>query len=458
MLFNSPAFLFLFLPFALIGGIFLPKKYRNYFLLLASLFFYAWSGGLFVFLIIFSILANYLFGILINKFEKKSKLIISLGICFNLSLLIFYKYANFLANNLNINLKEILIPIGISFFTFHAISYLIDIYRKKIPAQKNIFHFGLYMSFFPQMIAGPIIRYKDIAEQLTKRTVDAEKFAYGVKRFILGLAKKVLIADVVASVADSAFSASQRQLSMETAWIGIICYALQIYFDFSGYSDMAIGLGRMFGFTFLENFNLPYISKSIREFWQRWHISLSNWFKDYLYIPLGGNRISEARTYFNLFVVFLLCGLWHGANWTFIVFGIWHGLFMIFERMKFGKILEKIWSPVRVLYSLLVISIGWVFFRSASISKAFLYLKSMFTFSYGNLSLFQTTLNNFTIFMIIAGILISAGLFQKISEKLNKKNPKTFAVSELVFYTALAVLAFASMSGSTYSPFIYFKF
>lgn len=323
MLFSSPIFLFLFLPITILLFYISYGKLKNSVLLLASLVFYAWGGVSYSSILIISILANYLFGLLIST-EKHTKLILGLGVGVNLLILMIFKYADFFVMNLNelftnlhlepIKQPNILLPIGISFFTFQAISYLVDIYRKEVVYQKNIINLALYISLFPQLIAGPIVRYHDIANQLIKRSFSINKFGEGVERFIIGLSKKGLLANNFAIVADEIMGSDFTDISTPTAWVGIVSYAFQIYFDFSGYSDMAIGLGKMFGFTFLENFNFPYISKSIKEFWRRWHISLSTWFKDYLYIPLGGNRVSNTRVYVNLLIVFTLTGLWHGAS------------------------------------------------------------------------------------------------------------------------------------------------
>jgi len=301
MVFSSPIFLFFFLPALIVLYFSTPKQFKNSLLLLASLLFYAWGEGFYVALMLVSISINYLLGRLIGR-EKYSRQFLSLGVILNLSILVSYKYS-----------------IGISFFTFQAISYLVDIYRKQIPSQSNIIKLGLYIALFPQLIAGPIVRYKTIMAEIENRHVSSRMFAEGAERFIYGLAKKMLIANPLGYAVDVIFELPISELPSHVVWLGILFYALQIYFDFSGYSDMAIGLGRMFGFRFLENFNYPYCSQSLQEFWRRWHISLSSWFRDYLYIPLGGNRVSELRTYGNLFMVFVLCGLWHGASWNFIL-------------------------------------------------------------------------------------------------------------------------------------------
>jgi alginate O-acetyltransferase complex protein AlgI len=389
MVFTSTVFLFLFLPFVLVVYYLAGHKQQNFFLLFASLFFYAWGETFYVGIMLVSITANYFLGLYIHKFRQTSraKILLGFGILINLGILCWFKYSGFLVQNLNLILPDIGVkpialgsvhlPIGISFFTFQALTYIVDVYRGIVPAQRNPINIALYIALFPQLIAGPIVRYHDIASQINERQNSLENFSEGVRRFIIGMGKKMLIANPMGEVADQIFALPGDQLSASVAWLGITCYTLQIYFDFSGYSDMAIGLGRMFGFKFLENFRYPYISKSVQEFWRRWHISLSSWFKDYLYIPLGGNRGSPIRTYFNLFTVFFLCGLWHGASWNFILWGMIHGLFLVIERIGLGKLLEHLWTPLRHIYLLFVIMVGWVFFKLDTFPEALEYLKAM---------------------------------------------------------------------------------
>ena len=352
MIFASSLFLFLFLPLTLTGYFLIRPNQpylRNLFLLLMSLIFYAWGEPVYVFLMIGSIIMNYTTGVLLHLQRQKSprifteKRILYICIVGNLGLLFYFKYANFFINNLNgilqnlsiptISYSEIPLPIGICFFTFQAMSYVIDVYRKETDVQFNPINCALYVSLFPQLIAGPIVRYHDVAQQIVSRTVARSQFSSGIQRFIFGLAKKTMLANPLGEVADKIFAVPVHEVTTSMAWLGIICYTLQVYFDFSGYSDMAIGLGRLFGFEFLENFNYPYIAESMRDFWRRWHISLSTWFRDYLYIPLGGNRGSSLRTYLNLWTVFLLCGLWHGASWNFIIWGALHGASLVIERI-----------------------------------------------------------------------------------------------------------------------------
>jgi alginate O-acetyltransferase complex protein AlgI len=485
MVFSSPVFLFLFLPFILVGYFIVPRRLRNSLLLLASLLFYVWGEKLFVVVLLASITLNYLFGLLIERVQGKraAGLAIALAVLVNLGLLATFKYANFLVDNLNlvlprlhlhaITLARVHLPLGISFFTFHALSYVIDVYRREVPALKNPINFALYISFFPQSIAGPIVRYNDVAKQLIFRVVTLEGFAEGVRRFIMGLAKKMIIANNVALAADSIFGLPNHELTGGLAWLAVISYSLQIYFDFSGYSDMAIGLARMFGFQFRENFNYPYIAGSITEFWRRWHISLSTWYRDYLYIPMGGSRHRTARTYFNLVTVFFLCGLWHGASWTFILWGLYHGAFLVVERMGLGKLLERTWAPVRHVYTLLVVMVGWVLFKAATLSQALAFLGAMVGLSHGtgiryNPSLY---LNVQVTGILIAGLLASlpvlpwlAGWRDRLSLAMEKRGGLALAVEPVLAFVPVIALAFLLLvsamflAGGTYNPFIYYRF
>jgi len=385
LVFSSPIFLFGFLPIALLIYYLAPRASKNIVLLLTSLLFYAWGEVFYIGVMLLSIISNYVVGKLIFNAQGAScnritsLVYLTIGVIINIGLLISFKYANFITNNTNeilslfsfsaIDLKPIHLPLGISFFSFQAISYIVDVYRKEVKAQNNIFNLALYISLFPQLIAGPIVRYHDVELQIIDRSHSIEIFSSGVQRFIIGMAKKMLIANPLGEVADNVFALPANDLTMPLAWIGILSYTLQIYFDFSGYSDMAIGIGRMFGFQFQENFNYPYIANSLREFWKRWHISLSTWFRDYVYIPLGGSRMSTLRVYINLLVVFLLTGLWHGASWNFVVWGMFHGFFLASEHMGFSKILNKIWQPIQHLYLVLVIIASWVFFRANTLTQ-----------------------------------------------------------------------------------------
>ena len=392
----------------------------------------------------------------------------------NILILVIFKYADFIVENLNslfenlalepVKQPHIILPIGISFFTFQAISYLVDIYRKEVVYQKNFVNLALYISLFPQLIAGPIVRYHDIASQLIKRTFSFEKFGEGVERFIIGLSKKVLLANNFAIVADEIMDSNFVDLTTPTAWIGIVSYSFQIYFDFSGYSDMAIGLGKMFGFTFLENFNFPYISKSIKEFWRRWHISLSTWFRDYLYIPLGGNRVSNWRVYFNLLIVFILTGFWHGANWSFLVWGIFHGFFLIIEKLGLDNFLKKLWFPLQHFYALFVVLIGWVFFRIEVIDDAFFFIKRLFVNNHLPESNWATFFDMRFNIVLIVGIISSTSFFPWV-KSIYEKQISNYAwlnhISRSFYLLTLNILFIISVSFlvvGTYNPFIYFRF
>lgn len=468
MLFSSFVFLFIFLPLTLIIYFLLKTEYRNFFLLIASLFFYAWGEPSFVIVMITSIIINYIIGVLLGKSIEKNRkkyatVFLVLGIVGNLALLFYFKYYTFLFTQItdflkytgfaqaDYVIKEVLLPIGISFFTFQGLSYLVDVYRGGASPQYNFLKLALYISLFPQLIAGPIVRYSPIESQLTNRAVTLESFSSGLKLFMIGLGKKVLIANSLGSVADASFSQPVESIGFWLAWLGIICYSFQIYFDFSGYSDMAIGIGRMFGFTFPINFNYPYISKSMTEFWRRWHISLSSWFKDYVYIPLGGNRVSKRRIYINLFIVFAATGIWHGANWTFLVWGLWHGLFLIIE--KFLNVKEWQWNlwktSLRRFYVILVFIIGWVFFRSDSIDFAMQYLHAMFTFDVSISSKLLELINAKTLIFLLIAIYASTPIFKNIIEKRYFGEVVAF----VIFCFSIIFL-----SDATYNPFLYFRF
>ncbi|MBO7446686.1 MAG: MBOAT family protein [Bacteroidales bacterium] len=400
MVFSSLTFLFLFLPVVLFLLSLCRKiPYQNTLLFLSSLLFYAWGGVSYTLILLGSIVVNFLAGNAIQNHPHHRKLWFTLAVILNLSSLIFFKYANFLVDNVNvltgifgispIFLKRILLPIGISFYTFQGISYLTDVYRGQVQAQTNFIRLGTYIALFPQLIAGPIIRYHEIEPQLSQRDFSWENLYQGIQRFCFGLARKILIANQLALIADDIFARAPGTITSATAWLGALVYALQIYYDFAGYSDMAIGLGRMFGFRFPENFNFPYLATSIRDFWRRWHITLSAWFKDYLYIPLGGNRKGKGRTYLNLYIVFFLTGLWHGASWTFVVWGLMHGSLMVVERLGFDRLLEKSYKPLRHLYTLLMVVVAWVFFRAESLDYALAFVGRMFSFHGGSLSPFM---------------------------------------------------------------------
>lgn len=477
MLFSSVVFLFLFLPLTLLGYYIINEKYKNYWLLFTSIVFFAWGGVSETVILILSIILNYYFGLAIQKYidTRKGYLFLFWGVTVNLLTLGVFKYANFFVGNLNEifsflhipNIKQtrIALPVGISFYTFHSLSYLVDIYKKKSTAQRNIFDLSLYICMFSQLIAGPIIRYSDIWKQLKERTHTSEKFASGIERFLIGLGKKVLLANTFARVADDLFAGNVNDLSALTSWLGILCYTLQIYYDFAGYSDMAIGLGRMFGFEFMENFNFPYVAKSVTEFWRRWHISLSSFFRDYVYIPLGGNRVSEQRTYINLLIVFFLTGFWHGASWTFILWGLFYGLFMVIERLGFSKILDRIWPPISNLYTLLVVMFAWVLFRADTLTYALAYWKAMFNFniSKSQLGLFMNYADKELCLSLIIAILGALGFFNIFKNSItNYSSSKAFTIffntTTVVFYALILIACTMYLVAGTYNPFIYYRF
>ncbi len=485
MVFSSASFLFYFLPIVLavyFACVALPRV-RNWVLLLASLFFYAWGEGEYVVVMLLSIAANYFFGLWVHRAHERNNAKVQMGvaIAFNLTLLVIFKYTNFLVANLNVVLSglglpaviigQVHLPIGISFFTFHCISYLMDIYRRQTPPQRSLPVTALYISLFPQLVAGPIIRYKDIVAQLTHRTVGVERFAKGINRFIVGLGKKVLIANVVGLPADKIFAIPSEHLTTPVAWLGIVCYTLQIYFDFSGYSDMAIGLGHMFGFKFMENFNYPYVSRSIQEFWRRWHISLSTWFRDYLYIPLGGNRVPPAKMYFNLVMVFFLCGMWHGASWNFIIWGMFHGLFSVLERFPLGKRLTQGPRILAHVYTMLVVMVAWVFFRAETLPGALAYIKAMAGFAQGSgvewhMGLFFNPKVAIVLGLAVIGATpILPWLRQWRERTLLPRHLGPVALDDgveamvsLVLLPAIFVLCAMSLASGTHNPFIYFQF
>ena len=480
MVFSSMTFLWIFLPVVLVVNALLERlpgkkiQLQNFWLLLASLFFYAWGEPFYVLLLLVSVVMNWVAGLLMERYMERKALILAVDVVLNLALLGYFKYCNFFLNTLDHLLPfvklprtNIALPIGISFFTFQAMSYVIDLYRGRYQAQKNLFNLALYISFFPQLIAGPIVKYRDIDTQIMNREVTLEKFALGVRRFIYGLGKKVVIANIMAQSADKIFEMEVSQLTTKAAWLGALFYTLQIYYDFSGYSDMAIGLGKMFGFDFLENFNYPYIANSVQDFWRRWHISLSSWFKEYLYIPLGGNRKGEARTYINLIIVFAVTGLWHGASWNFVGWGLYHGAFLIIERLGFNKIVQKM-GPFRYLYTFLVAMVGWVFFRLESVGHALHVLRCMFlpftVATNGTVALPPETVTSLTVVVCLAGIL-GAGIIQRLTggEKCDKgtgamsrfwKN----SVVEMIYCGLMLFYVILLLANDTYNPFIYFRF
>lgn len=467
MLFSSLVFLWYFLPIVFVLYYIIPTiTLKNLLLLIASLFFYAWGEPVYIILMVISIFLNYIFGLAVSQANAK-KFYVFLAVVVNIGLLGYFKYFNFFVNTINeiagseiFATRNIALPIGISFYTFQALSYVIDVYRGDTKAQNNIYKLALYISFFPQLIAGPIVKYHDIDEQLNSRRINTGKLAYGVKRFTFGLAKKVMLANTFAQVVDNVMAPNVRaNANISLMWFVCILYSLQIYYDFSGYSDMAIGLGKMFGFDFNENFNYPYISRSIQEFWRRWHISLSTWFKEYLYIPLGGNRKGIFRTYINLFIVFFTTGFWHGASKNFIVWGLWHGFFMIIERIFLGKLLEK--NPFKVInhiYSLFVVVVGFMIFRIESINQIIDSLKIMFGNKNGYYSI-PMYVDRRVWFFFIVGIILCGPfqcIFKKFKENLfDEEDVKVYEIITAAFLLAFSIILLVN---NTYNPFIYFRF
>lgn len=463
-------FLWLFLPVVFVLCLLIRKpKYQNNLLLIFSLFFYAWGMPYYVILLLVSVIINWICGVWMEKWEKGRTVVLIVSVVANLGLLGYFKYANFILNTIDALIPggntlprlNIGLPIGISFFTFQAMSYVIDLYRGEYKAQKNPLNLALYISFFPQLIAGPIVKYRDVNKQIVERTVTGEKIALGFRRFIYGLAKKVIISNILAISVDRIYATDMTRVNSALAWTAAICYTLQIYYDFSGYSDMAIGLGRMFGFDFLENFNYPYISSSIKEFWRRWHISMSSWFREYLYIPLGGNRKGKIRTYINLFIVFAATGLWHGASWNFVGWGLFHGFFIILERLGFGKLLEKSRILSRI-YCLLVVIVGWVFFRANDTGTAIEIIKRMFMpWQYNSGNMILGVIMNAKTLLITFIAIIACGPVQqifkikaleKVAAKWKNSLPEAIVLALLLFYS-ITLLA-----NDAYNPFIYFRF
>jgi alginate O-acetyltransferase complex protein AlgI len=476
MVFSSITFLFCFLPVVLSLHLFPGRRWRNVVLLTANLLFYFWGEGGYILVLLVSILGNYLLGLLVERTRggRASAWAVTGAVIFNLGQLIAFKYAGFLLNNLNrvthplhlppLPVVSLHLPIGISFFTFQALSYILDVHRGDVGASRSLLSFAVYKSLFPQLIAGPIVRYRDVARQMYDRVVTVEGYVSGIRRFVIGLGKKVIVANTVAVLADRVFALPPATLGPAAAWLGVLAYTVQIYFDFSGYSDMAIGLGRMLGFTFLENFRFPYAAASVQEFWRRWHISLSSWFRDYLYIPLGGNRRGELRTIVNLMAVFTLCGFWHGAAWTFLVWGAWHGFFLSIERLApVRAVMGAVPAVVRHLYTALVVVVGWVFFRADSLDRAAAYLVSMAGLGAGptkeTLLAVAATLTPKVILALLVGLAaflpIPVGLRERFAGTERGGVPAALAWPALAVVFSLSVLMLAA---GTYNPFIYFRF
>ena len=472
MVFSSAAFLFLFLPFTLV--IYNLKLFKdkaretvkkNTVLLIMSLIFYAWGEPVYIILMLLSIFYNFFAAIDIDTYigsPRRKKAVFICAVIFNIFILGFFKYYGFLVEGINslfglsLPVRDIPLPVGVSFYTFQVLSYVIDVYRGDVKAQKSIIPFAAYISMFPQLIAGPIVQYYDVEKQLTDREVTTEKFAAGIMFFIKGLGKKVIFANTVGAVYTEILTADISSLSVATSWIGIVCYTLQIYFDFSGYSDMAVGLGKMLGFDFIQNFNFPYKATSVTDFWRRWHISLSSWFRDYVYIPLGGNRKGTARTIVNILAVWSLTGLWHGAAWNFIAWGAFYGVLLIAEKYVFARVIEKLPVFVRYTVTMLIVIIGWVFFSAENLSAAVSYLKSMLGL-YGN-SLIDSTaeyLLSENAFSLAVMILCATGVFAAVPRIKNFR----FNIAVMsVGYTAIFILCIIHLISETYNPFLYFRF
>ncbi len=469
MLFSSTTFIFMFLTLLLI--LYFPIKnikYRNIILLIFSLIFYSWGEPKYIFLMLLTVLIAYIFGLLIDKYrkdKKKSKLFLVISIILILLNLFIFKYLDFsigIINSIfktNIGLTKLVLPIGISFYTFQILSYVIDLYWGKVGVQKNYFRLLLYVSFFPQLIAGPIVRYETVEKEISDRKTTLDGFISGFKRFIWGLAKKVIVANNVAIFCDYVYN-NYSSYGSNILWVAAVCYTLQIYFDFSGYSDMAIGLGKMFGFNFLENFNYPYIATSITDFWRRWHISLSTFFRDYVYIPLGGNRVSKIKFIRNIFIVWLLTGIWHGASYNFILWGLYYAILLLIEKMVTGKYIEKLPKVLKILYSLFFITLGWVIFRVENINDLILVIKKMFSF---NNTSFVTLFNNnamliSTVLYIILGIFLSLPIDKWFKEKVDKSNSVILTLIEDLILGVLFGISIMFLVSNSYNPFIYFRF
>lgn len=468
MVFSSVTFLFIFLPIVFILYTLLPNlTLKNSLLIIASLIFYAFGEPVYVFLLIFSALVNYIFGLNVTGYNKKAKIILALAVIYNIGMLGIFKYSNFIIDTINdltgltIGNVKITLPIGISFFTFQALSYVIDVYRNNEIKQKNFSKVLLYIFFFPQLIAGPIVKYHDIEKEINERKQTIEGVSSGIRRFIYGLAKKVLIANTVGYIADSIYAMNLSDINWLVAWVGAITYTLQIYYDFSGYSDMALGLGKMFGFHFKENFLYPYGAKSIKEFWRKWHISLSTWFKEYLYIPLGGNRKGKIRTIINKTIVFFTTGLWHGANWTFVLWGLFHGLFSSLEDLKIIPTHKKWWKYIGHIYTLLVVTVAFVIFRSDTITQAFTMIQAMFikfgSLNYADVMVLVKNLTAYSIFIIILAIIFAFPIKNVVANKMENKK-EVLEVGSYFVSIVLLALCIISLASSTFNPFIYFRF
>lgn len=466
MVFSSMTFLWIFLPIVMLVYYICGRNIavKNFILIVASILFYAWGEPVYVLLMLLSILVNYCIGIILAKLSKGRKVLLVLAVVVNLSALMYYKYWGFLLDtineilNINIAYKQIEMPIGISFFTFQAMSYIFDVYRGECPYEKKISNVALYISFFPQLVAGPIVKYSDISQQMKTREASVEKIAFGIRRFCYGLGKKVIVANLLAKAVDSIVAIPVGDVSGAMAWCVMLFYSVQIYYDFSGYSDMAIGLSMMFGFRLQENFEYPYMSKSIGEFWRRWHISLGTWFREYVYIPLGGNRKGRVRTYFNLVIVFLLTGVWHGASWNFVLWGVYHGCLQIIERVGLNKILKKC-NILTYVYTLFSCAVGWIFFRFTDLQLAMSYLKRIFlpwryeTTLYSVLEFVDR--RTWIVFLISV---LGCGILQQTLCKSKMVSKMRYKTAEVVLCAMIVFVCFVLLANDMYNPFIYFRF
>ena len=461
MVFSSITFLFYFLPIVLGIYYIVPNKLKNIILLLSSLFFYFYGEPTYVLIMIFSIITTYIFGILIDKYKKYSKLFLILSICTSVGILVYFKYTNFLIENINLLLKNkidfiyVALPIGISFYTFQLISYIIDVYRGQAKVQKNFLKLAMYISLFPQLIAGPIVRYTTIEEQLETRKYSISKFALGVRRFIIGLGKKVLIANILGEVCNIFITSNDT--STLFYWLYGISNMLQIYFDFSGYSDMAIGLGKMLGFEFLENFNYPYIATSITDFWRRWHISLSSWFRDYIYIPLGGNRVNKMKWIRNILIVWLLTGLWHGAAWNFIIWGLYFGILLIIEKIFLGKYLNKLPNFLSRIYVLLIVMISFIIFSGNEPSQIITNITGLVGLQNHQFISDESIyyLKSYAVVLIV-GIIGATPLLKNITS--NTRIQKIVNILEPLYLLMILILSTSYIIDSSFNPFLYFRF
>ena len=461
MVFSSLPFLFFYLPVAVAVYLLSPLKLRNLCLLVVSLFFYGWGEPVYISIMVLSIAVDYTHGLLVERWrdnDRRARMAVASSVLCNLAILVFFKYWDFIAVNVNaltgfsVPVLGLPLPIGVSFYTFQTMSYTIDVYRRDAPVQRSVTAFGAYVTLFPQLIAGPIVRYRTVADQLVSREENLEKFTSGIRRFTVGMAKKVLLANAIGQLWD--VSLASRELTMAGAWLGLLAYTFQIYFDFSGYSDMAIGLGRMFGFEFLENFNYPYISRSVVEFWRRWHISLTTWFREYVYFPLGGNRVSRGKWVRNILIVWLLTGIWHGAGWNFLLWGLYYAVWMLAERLFLGKRLEKLPAVLRHVYAMAVVLVGWALFAVEDPGRLGDYFRALFGGS-GLLSAVDGYRLRSYLPMLVILALGATPLAQTLWDRLGDRIQSRLAP---VLVLAALVLCTASLVDASYNPFLYFRF